>query len=169
MPSSLVAIDTAQVPANEPPRPPASVLIQGLRGSDIEQNFNTLAEIAQMRGRPLDADLVRDVVRERDNLMLVEIGTVKKVVAEHYKVTVEQIGSRRRFRSVTHPRMVAAYLCRELTGASFPELGEQFDRDHSTIIHACKKIGALVAEDQGARAEIEGLRERVLSLSQVTH
>jgi chromosomal replication initiator protein len=73
----------------------------------------------------------------------ITIDMIKKVVAEHYSLDLSDFSAKRRTRNVAFPRQVAMYLCRQLTDASLPRIGEQFGgRDHTTVLHACDKVDA---------------------------
>ncbi len=73
----------------------------------------------------------------------ITIDMIKKVVAQHYSLDLSDFSAKRRTRNVAFPRQVAMYLCRQLTDASLPRIGEQFGgRDHTTVLHACDKVDA---------------------------
>ncbi|MDA1177290.1 MAG: DnaA/Hda family protein [Planctomycetota bacterium] len=87
--------------------------------------------------------------------------------AEHFHLTVTQLRSASRTRTVVLARSLAMLLCRELTGASYTKIGEAFGgRDHSTVLHACRKMQQLTALDSAERAAYKQLRGKILSLSQ---
>ena len=80
---------------------------------------------------------------------LVTIENIQKTVADYYKVRMADLLSKRRSRSVARPRQVAMALAKELTNHSLPEIGDAFGgRDHTTVLHACKRIKALRTEEQ---------------------
>ncbi len=83
------------------------------------------------------------------------------VVASHYGITRDQLKGKRRTNSVALPRQIAMYLMRRQTTLSLSEIGRFFDRDHTTVIHACSKIERLVAEDRRMRDTIERLAEDI--------
>ena len=75
---------------------------------------------------------------------MVSIENIQKTVAEYYNIKLSDLLSKRRSRSITRPRQLAMALTKELTNHSLPEIGESFGgRDHTTVIHACKKINEL--------------------------
>jgi chromosomal replication initiator protein len=83
---------------------------------------------------------------------LVSIDNIQKTVAEYYKIKVSDLHSKRRNRSVARPRQVAMSLAKELTSHSLPEIGDAFGgRDHTTVLHACRKI----VELKGTNTDIE--------------
>lgn len=69
------------------------------------------------------------------------IANIKRAVADYYDITIEELESRRRVRKYSRPRMVAMYLARDMTAFSYPQLGEKFDRDHTTVLHAVEFVG----------------------------
>jgi len=77
-------------------------------------------------------------------MKLVTIDNIQKMVAEYFKIRVSDLLSARRSRSITRPRQIAMSLAKELTNHSLPEIGDAFGgRDHTTVLHACKKVASL--------------------------
>ena len=94
---------------------------------------------------------------------LVTIENIIKVVAEYYKIRVADILSKRRTRSLARPRQFAMALCKELTNHSLPEIGDAFGgRDHTTVLHACRKVVELRESNQRLSEDYANLM-RVLS------
>ena len=84
----------------------------------------------------------------------VSVNNIQKTVAEYYKIKVADLLSRRRTRSIARPRQVAMTLSKELTNHSLPEIGDAFGgRDHTTVLHACRKIAELKESDANIREE----------------
>jgi chromosomal replication initiator protein len=78
-------------------------------------------------------------------------------------VRIADLKSRRRSKTLVHPRQIAMYLCRELTDASYPEIGRHFGgKDHTTIIHACRQIGKARDIDSSLQATLDGLKDKIL-------
>ena len=91
-------------------------------------------------------DALRDQLASQDKMVTVD--NIKKTVAQHYNIKTSDLDSKRRTRSIARPRQVAMSLSKELTNHSLPEIGTYFgNRDHTTVIHACKKIRELRTED----------------------
>lgn len=109
--------------------------------------------IASMRLRcihEINMDFVHDVLRDQlaSQDKMVSISNIKKLVAKHYNVRATEMDSKRRTRSVARPRQVAMALAKELTSHSLPEIGTEFGgRDHTTVLHACRKIAELRESD----------------------
>jgi hypothetical protein len=90
---------------------------------------------------------------------------IQKVVADHYGVTLFDLISARRFADITKPRQIAMYLAKVLTLRSLPDIGRRFgDRDHTTVLHAVRKIGAMVESDPAFGNEVDALRSQILEL-----
>src|SRR5690606_30487476 len=86
----------------------------------------------------------------------VSIDNIQRAVAEYYKIKVADLLSERRIRTVTRPRQVAMLLSKELTNHSLPEIGDAFGgRDHTTVLHACKKVRELQETDPGIREDYQ--------------
>lgn len=83
---------------------------------------------------------------------------IRLAVAEHYRIPLHVLLSRKRSRDVARARMVAMYLCYEPSRLSYPRVGRIFERDHSTVIHACNEVRRLVREYQDYADDIEKLK-----------
>jgi len=88
---------------------------------------------------------------------------VQRAVAQHFKVGVGDLKSHRRIKSFAHPRQIAMYLCKKHTQTSYPEIGGKFGgKDHTTVMHACKKIDQLLQEDPELAADITAIERSLL-------
>ncbi len=123
---------------------------------ELEGALRRVIANARFTGSRITVDQVGRVLRDLFVIQgrQVSIPNIQKTVAEYYKIRISDILSRRRNRTIARPRQMAMYLAKELTKHSYPEIGEAFGgRDHSTVIHACRKIAELkdatadVAED----------------------
>ncbi len=95
----------------------------------------------------------------RDEHKLINIKLIQKAVVEYYNISLSDIRSQRRNKSITLPRQLAMYLCRKLTKSSLPEIGRQFGgKDHTTVIHSCNKIEACLKEDTALAGALESIR-----------
>ena len=117
---------------------------------DLESALNTLSANARFSGRPITEAFAQEVLRDlllvHDRLITIE--NTQKTVAEYYKLKVSDMLSIRRTRSLARPRQMAMALCKELTEHSLPEIGVAFGgRDHTTVLHACRRIEGLCATD----------------------
>jgi chromosomal replication initiator protein len=97
-------------------------------------------------GRPISLDFAKEALRDLLALQdrLVSIENIQKTVADYFKIRVADLLSKRRSRSVARPRQIGMTLAKELTNHSLPEIGDAFGgRDHTTVLHACRRIAAL--------------------------
>jgi len=116
---------------------------------ELEGALRRVIANAHFTGKPITVEFVHDALRDLLSLQdkLVTIENIIKTVAEYYKVKVADILSKRRSRSVARPRQMAMALAKELTNHSLPEIGDAFGgRDHTTVIHACRKIKELMKD-----------------------
>ncbi len=116
----------------------------------LEGALNQVFANANLTGAAITLEMVqyalKDIVAMR--VQAVNMDNIRKVVAEYYDITVKEIMGRKRTRSIARPRQIAMALARELTGDSFPEIGQSFGgRDHTTVMHACDKVAELRAAD----------------------
>lgn len=117
---------------------------------ELEGALNRVIANANFTGKTITIDFAKDALRDLLALQdkLVTIDNIIKTVAEYYKIKVADILSKRRTRSVARPRQMAMALSKELTNNSYPEIGNSFSgRDHTTVIHAVRKIKELRADD----------------------
>lgn len=113
---------------------------------ELEGALKRVIASANFTGRPFDIDLIKESLKDLLALQdkQVSLDNIKRKVAEYYKIKVADLMSKRRNRSVARPRQVAMALAKELTQHSLPEIGDAFGgRDHTTVLHACRKIREL--------------------------
>jgi chromosomal replication initiator protein len=123
---------------------------------DLEGALNTLFANARFTGRSITEGFTREVLRDlltvHDRLITIE--NIQKTVSEYYKIRVTELLSRKRTRMIARPRQLAMALAKELTEHSLPEIGEAFGgRDHTTVLHACRKISELCDTDGRIRED----------------
>lgn len=117
---------------------------------ELEGALRRVIANSQFTGTPITLDFARDALRDLIAVQekLVTIENIQKTVAEYYKIRVADLLSKRRSRSIARPRQVAMSLAKELTSHSLPEIGDAFGgRDHTTVLHACRKIAELRETD----------------------
>ena len=116
---------------------------------ELEGALRRVIANAHFTGKSITIDFVNDALRDLLALQdkLVTLDNIQKTVADYYKVKVADILSKRRSRSIARPRQMAMALAKELTNHSLPEIGDHFGgRDHTTVIHACRKVKELILE-----------------------
>ena len=123
---------------------------------DLEGALNTLFANARFTGRSITEGFAQEVLRELFHVhdRLITIENIQKAVAEYYKLRVSDLLSPRRPRTIARPRQVAMALCKEMTQHSLPEIGDAFGgRDHTTVLHACRKVEELCETDGRIRED----------------
>lgn len=131
---------------------------------ELEGALNRVVAHATLVGRPITLETTQEVLHDllRANDRRISIDDIQKQVANHYNIKVSDMHSARRSRSVARPRQVAMYLSKKLTSKSLPEIGRKFGgKDHTTVMHAVKRIEELMGSDSEIANDIE-LLERIV-------
>lgn len=123
---------------------------------ELEGALRRVMASAHFSGSEITLDFVREALKDLLSIQakLVTIDNIQKTVAQYYKIKVADLLSARRSRSIARPRQMAMALSKELTNHSLPEIGDAFGgRDHTTVLHACRKVKALMAENDADAVE----------------
>ena len=131
---------------------------------ELEGALKRVIANATFTQRAITVDLVKEALKDLLALQdrQVSIGNIQKVVGEYYKVKMSDLLSKRRSRSVARPRQVAMALAKELTNHSLPEIGDAFGgRDHTTVLHACRKIKELTGIDTEIQQDLKNLQRQL--------
>ncbi|WP_163830647.1 chromosomal replication initiator protein DnaA [Spartinivicinus ruber] len=144
------------------PHESAFFIAQRVRSNvrELEGALKRVIAHANFLGRPITIDLIRESLKDLLALQdkQVSIDNIQRMVAEYYKIKIADILSKRRSRSVARPRQVAMALSKELTNHSLPEIGDAFGgRDHTTVLHACRKVKELTETDSEIREDYKNL------------
>lgn len=112
---------------------------------ELEGALRRVIANAHFTGQPITLEFAKEALRDllAAQAKQVTIENIQKTVAEYYKIRVADLLAKRRTRSIARPRQIAMALSKELTNRSLPEIGDAFSRDHTTVIHACKKVAEL--------------------------
>ena len=113
---------------------------------ELEGGLKRVLAYARFSGQDISVDLCRDALRDLLAIQSrqVSIENIQKTVADYYKIKVSEMYSKKRSRNVARPRQIAMALAKELTHMSLPDIGEAFGgRDHTTVLHACRKVALL--------------------------
>ncbi len=132
---------------------------------ELEGSLVRLGAYSSLTGQVITLEMAKNVLRDLigDKKKIISMDDIQETVGARFHVKISDLKSRRRSKTLVHPRQIAMYLCRELTDASFPEIGRQFGgKDHTTIIHACKQITKGREADGALSATIESLKEQIL-------
>ncbi|WP_075858715.1 chromosomal replication initiator protein DnaA [Carboxydothermus pertinax] len=141
----------------------ANEIVSNIR--ELEGALIRVVAYAGLHGEPITVDLAAKALKDllpSNHVKPITIPLIQQVVANFYGLTVEDLKAKKRTKSVAFPRQVAMYLCRELTEASLPKIGEEFGgRDHTTVIHAHEKIQHDLQVDPNLKTVIKQLTEQI--------
>ena len=142
----------SQLEGFELPEDVAFFIAKNIRSNvrELEGALRKVMASSTFTGRDVTVDLAKECLRDLLSLQSrqITIENIQRVVAEYYNIRVSDLHSKRRSRSITRPRQVAMSISKELTKNSLPEIGDLFGgRDHTTVIHACKKVDELKSSD----------------------
>jgi chromosomal replication initiator protein len=132
---------------------------------ELEGVLRRVGAMATFLNRPIDMSLITEAMKDlmeshRDARL--GIDQIQKAVADYFKVTIQDLKSKRRTSDVTLPRQVSMYLCREMTGLSLPVIGTEFGgRDHTTVLHSCSKISGLMERDRHMQNIINDIKTSI--------
>ncbi len=129
---------------------------------ELEGALHRIVASARFIGHTIDLELARDALK--DLLVFQErqvtINNIQKIVAEYFKMRVADLHSKRRNRQITRPRQIGMALAKELTNLSLPEIGDAFGgRDHTTVLHACRKVKELLHQDAKVKEDYANLQK----------
>jgi chromosomal replication initiator protein len=152
--------------AADVPRPVIEFLAHRISSNvrELEGALNRVIAYSTLVGRAITVEMTHEVLSDllRANDRRVTIDDIQKRVAAHYNIRLADMHSARRARAVARPRQVAMYLAKQLTSRSLPEIGRKFGgRDHTTVMHAVRKIEQLCGEDAGISEDVELLRRTI--------
>lgn len=137
-------------------------------GSDIrmlEGSVTRLVAYSTIMGSEIDLNLAMEALKDYVNKGISEkndINKIQKVVAEYFKISIEDLKSKKRNSNISFPRQIAMYLCRKLTDESFPKIGIEFGgKDHSTVMHSCEKIEREISTNKDLTKTVEILEKEI--------
>ncbi len=148
------------------PREVALFIAQTVRNNvrELEGTLLRLAVKADLLKEPITPELARDVLR--GHLMhgrsIPSVEAIQKATCDYFNLRLSDLKSQKRQRSISLPRMIAMYLCRQRLGTSYPELGDRFGgKDHTTVINAVRKVTSLLEADMQVREAVDTLEKRL--------
>ncbi len=159
---AAVLLKKASLMGVELPEDCAIYIAQRIRSNirELEGALKRVSANAKFTDKPIDLALVKDALKDLFviSAKMVSIENIQKTVSEYYNIKLSDLLSKRRSRSITRPRQLAMALTKKLTNHSLPEIGEAFNgRDHTTVLHACKKIKELRQEDPSLEEDYRNL------------
>ncbi len=131
---------------------------------ELEGALHRVIASSGITGRPIDLELIKEALRDLIVFQekRVTINNIQKRVAEYFNIRVSDLLSKKRNRNYVRPRQIAMALAKELTNMSLPEIGDAFGgRDHTTVIHACRKIDELIQADAKMEEDYNNLRRQL--------
>ncbi len=160
--SAAILITKAAAEGVNLPEEVAFFMAQRIRSNvrELEGALRRVLANSAFTGRPISLDFAREALRDLLALQerLITIENIQKTVAEYFKIRVADVLSQRRSRSVARPRQIAMALAKELTRHSLPEIGDAFGgRDHTTVLHACRRVLALRESDTRVGEDYQNL------------
>lgn len=129
---------------------------------DLEGAFNQIVAQSEFLGTPITLETIQETLSGSRYMsgMRVTVDKIQRAVVEEFKISLDDMSSKRRARAVARPRQVAMYLCKALTKRSLPDIGRRFGgRDHTTVMHAVKRITQLRQEDAILDSQVTRLEE----------
>ncbi|QXE90046.1 chromosomal replication initiator protein DnaA [Geomonas subterranea] len=133
---------------------------------ELEGMLIRLEAFASLTGKEITLSMAREVMKDIivEKTRDISVEMIQKMVADHFRIKVSELKSDKRIKTLVVPRQIAIYICRELTKASYPEIGDKFGgKDHSTIIHSVKKIEKQLAADADLKATVEEIKKRLFT------
>jgi len=149
-----IVLKKAELEASALPEDIAFFIAQNIRSNvrELEGALKKVLAYARFTGRELELELAKEALRDILNVAnrQITIDGIQKAVADYFKIRIADMHSKKRSRNVARPRQVAMALAKDLTQMSLPEIGEAFgNRDHTTVLHACRTITDLRRKDGG--------------------
>lgn len=136
---------------------------------ELEGVFNKIVAQASLTHTPVTFEMAEKAINDiiRQNSSVISIEYIQEVICNYFDVTMKDLMSSQRSSNITFPRQIGMYLCRILTNESFPKVGAAFGkRDHTTVMHAFKKIEQGIKEDQNTKLIVESVKKIVLNNKQ---
>jgi len=157
-----ILMKKAEVDGVDLPQDVAFFIAERIRSNvrELEGALKRVMANAHFTGRPLSVEQVRSALRDLLAIQERQVGVdnIQRTVAEYYKIKISDLLSKRRNRAVARPRQMAMCLAKELTSHSLPELGDAFGgRDHTTVLHACRKVASLREESADLAEDYKNL------------
>ncbi len=133
---------------------------------ELEGVFNKIIARASLTHSPITIELTENTINEfkAESEKVLSSDFVKETVAKYFNIDKDDLVSNKRSNEIAFPRQIAMYLCREVANMSYPKIGEDFgNRDHSTVMHACKKIEKEVKEKNNTKLIVESVKNIIIN------
>lgn len=133
---------------------------------ELEGVFNKIIATASLTHTPITIELAENTINEfkAASEKVLSSDFVKETVAKYFNINKDDLASNKRSNEIAFPRQIAMYLCREVANMSYPKIGEDFgNRDHSTVMHACKKIEKEVKDKSNTKLIVESVKNIIIN------
>ena len=133
---------------------------------ELEGVFNKMIARASLMHSPITIELAENTINEfkAESEKVLSSDYVKEIVSKYFSVDKNDLSSNKRSNEIAFPRQIAMYLCRDVANMSYPKIGEDFgNRDHSTVMHACKKIENEIKEKNNTRLIVESVKNIIIN------
>lgn len=133
---------------------------------ELEGALIRVVAYSSLTNGEINEDLANEALKDiisNSKPKLVNASAIKEVVGQYYGISIEDFNAKKRNKSIVLPRQIAMFLCRELTDLSLPRIGEEFGRDHTTIMHAYEKISSDMKIDSQLKSVLEELKSKIES------
>jgi chromosomal replication initiator protein len=132
---------------------------------ELEGYLIRIGAYSSLTSTPINIEMAKDVLKNiiTENNKEITIDRIQKTVSEYYQIKTSEIKSQKRLKNIVLPRQIAMYISRNMTNLSYPEIGDKFGgKDHSTVIHAIKKIEEKMSSDMSLKMSVDKLMEKLL-------
>jgi len=133
---------------------------------ELEGYLIRIGAYSSLTSTPINIDMAKDVLKNiiTENNKEITVDRIQKTIAEYYQIKTSDIKSQKRLKNIVLPRQIAMYISRNMTNLSYPEIGDRFGgKDHSTIIHAIKKIEEKMTKDMSLKMTVDKLMDKLLN------
>lgn len=133
---------------------------------ELEGVFNKVVARASLIHSPITIELSENIINEfkYENQKIISHDLIKETIAKYFSINKNDLSSNKRSNDIAFPRQIAMYLCRSIASMSYPQIGEEFGgRDHSTVMHACKKIEKEIKENNNTKLIVESVENIILN------
>ena len=133
---------------------------------ELEGVFNKIVARASLTHSPITIELAEKIINEfkYENEKVISCDFIKETIAKYFSINKDDLSSNKRSNDIAFPRQIAMYLCREVANMSYPKIGEDFgNRDHSTVMHACKKIEKEIKDKNNTKLIVESVKNIIIN------
>ena len=133
---------------------------------ELEGVFNKIVARASLTHSPITIELAEKIINEfkYENEKVISCDFIKETIAKYFSISKDDLSSNKRSNDIAFPRQIAMFLCREIANMSYPQIGEDFGgRDHSTVMHACRKIEKEVKEKTNTKVIVDSVKNIIVN------